>query len=249
MASLQLSARGHSSGANATGAFGSSCTSGSTIIVCVCAMSRTTSTVPTDTLGNTYVLDRAYTETNYGTWSTAVYRATCGSSGPNTVTISRASSDSIDFIADERDDLTASPFDKYSETNGTNWGNSPDTSASTGTLSQADEVVYALATGRCTPGTFTALPAPSGFTTLGTNYLGSGTYTTPPAGIARQVVSSTSALAPVWSPTMSGSNDWAYLSSLLVVTYKVSGGGGGSNIKPWPNQMQGGMRNLTGGMQ
>jgi hypothetical protein len=221
--------------------------------VLVAGMARTTATVPTDTLGNTYVLDKAYVDSGYSTWSVAIYRTVCGSTGANTVTVTRAGSDHIDCVAEERDDIAATPLDMTSQANTANWGNGSDTHASTGTLSQADEVVYAMVCGRCTPGTapgtFTSLPAPTGFTDLGTQYLGAGTYTTPPSGLARMVVSATTALAPVWSPTISGTNNWPTLGAMVVATYKLSGGGGGGSTRGMPFDIGtafGGGRTLRG---
>lgn len=224
---FQLSGAGSAAG---TRAFSGNVVSGNTGIVLVGTRNRTASAVPTDTLGTTYVLDASYAETNFGAWQVAIYRGVFPSSGANTVTLARNFADDLDMVCQEVASLVSSPLDKTATSTGANWGTAPDTVTSTGTLTQADEIVYVLAMGRCqqnTPVGFATLPAPTGFTDAGTAYLGDGTATNSPCHFAYKLVSATTAIAPTWSPTEAQTNT-APSAALMTVTYK--GGASGPSI-------------------
>lgn len=193
-------------------------TAGNTIILLAITHNRAATTLPTDTRSTVYGKDYDYKETAYVGWGGAVYRGAAPSTGPCTITLTRDSSDEIDMIALELSSVTGSPLDKTVSATSVTWGTANVTSPSTGTLSQADEIVFALINGRSSVA-FTTLPAPSGFTALGSPNLGAGTFTDSPGHMAYQLVSSTSALAPVWAPTGGGANATP-IAAVLVVTYK-----------------------------
>jgi hypothetical protein len=205
--------------------FGSNVASGNTSIVLCGTHDRSNATVPTDTLGTVYVLDGSYLETTFSGWAIAVYRGVFGSSGANTVTVPRASATEINVVCHELSSMAASPLDITPTTTGTtasNWGTASDTVTSTGTLSQADEIVYTLAMGRCdqTIATgFATLPPPSGFTSIGTAYLGDGTTTGSPCHFAYKLVSATTAVAPVWAATETQTSLQPF-AAMATITYK-----------------------------
>lgn len=198
--------------------FGSNVTVGNSLLLVALTHSRNAATLPTDTQGNTWVLDYSYKETAYVGWGVAVYRTTAGSTGACTITLTRDGSDEIDMIALEVSTVTGSPLDKTSGVTRSTFGVSDVTSATTGTLTQADELVIAGVMGRSSVA-FSTLPPPTGFTSLGSANLGAGTFGNSPGHMAYMLVSATTALAPVWAPTGGGANIYG-ASALLVVTYK-----------------------------
>lgn len=215
---VQTSSRVRTTGATNATVFSTDITSGNTIIVICMNNSRGASVVPTDTLGNTYVLDHSYQETAYTGWRVAVYRTTSTTGGANTVSLTNNGASEISVVCHELSSVTGSPLDKTSNLTAVTWGTANVTSTSTGTLTQADEIVYAIAMGRSSVA-FTTLPAPSGYTDMGTAYLGGGTSTTSPCHAGYVITSATTAQAPVWAPTGGGSNSTPY-AAIVVVTYK-----------------------------
>lgn len=202
---------------NAT-VFGSNVTLGNTLLLIALTHSRAATTLPTDSQGNTWVKDYDYKETTYVGWGVAIYRAVASATGACTVTLTRDGSDEIDAIAMELSSVTGSPLDKTVSATTNTWGTSNVTSPSTGTLTQADELVIACINGRSSVA-FSTIPAPTGFTSLGSPNLGAGTFGDSPCHMAYQLVSATTALAPVWAPTGGGANATP-AGAVVVVTYK-----------------------------
>lgn len=217
---IQTSARNRATLAAANTAFPSNVTAGSRLVVLAMCKNRAGTVVPTDTLGNTYILDGIYTETGFGSWSVHAYSTVSGSAGANTVQLSASGADEITIIAQELPSGTVK--DKTGSGAGSNWGTGSDTVPTTGTLTYSNSVVYTLAMGRCTQTTsvgFATLPAPSGYTGLGTAYLGDGTATNSPCHAAYQVVSTTTALTPTWTATEAQTNLTPSGLALMTITY------------------------------
>lgn len=211
---------------HAVSAFGSNVVSGNSVLVFVSGRNFN-GAVPTDTLGTTYALDTSFTETSFSAWSVWVFRGVLASSGADSVTVSVAGlPDQIDVICQEVASLAASPLDKTVTSTGGNWGTAPDIIPTTGALTQAEEIVYSLAMGRCqqTPAVgFATLPVPTGFagvfTGIGSPNLGNGTATISPNHFAYQIVNSVTGSTVTWSPTEAQVNT-APSAALLTVTYK-----------------------------
>lgn len=237
---VQTSARQRYSAAGGTSVFGGNVVAGNTGIVLCGTHDRVNSTVPTDSLGTTYVLDKEFKETTYSGWAVAVYRGVFGSSGACTVTVPRSSAEELNVVCHELSSLVSSPLDiSNTGTVSANWGTGSDTVTSTGTLGQADEIIYTLAMGRCdqtVPAGFSTLPPPTGFTSIGTAYLGDGTTTGSPCHFAYKLVSATTAVAPAWAATEAQTNLHPNAAALLTVTYKGGAAGpaitGVSNASP-----------------
>lgn len=215
---VQTSPRNAGRPGTVTCTFGSDVTIGNTLVLVALTHTRTATTLPTDSQSNVWVKDFDYKETADVGWGVAIYRAVVGSTGACTVTLTRDGSDEIDMIAMELSSVTGSPLDKTSSVTRGTWGISDVTSASTGTLTQADELVIAAVIGRSSVA-FSTIPAPTGYTSLGTANLGNGTFGNSPCHMAYKLVSATTAEAPVWAPTGGGSNSFGP-AALVVVTYK-----------------------------
>jgi hypothetical protein len=229
---VQTSARQRYSAAGGTSVFSGNVVAGNTCIVLCGTHDRANATVPTDTLSTSYVLDKEFKETTYSGWAVAVYRGVFGSSGACTVTVPRSSAEELSFVCEELSGLVSSPLDiSNTGTVSANWGTGSDTVTTTGTLVQADEIIYTLAMGRCdqtVPAGFSTLPPPTGFTSIGTAYLGDGTTTGSPCHFAYKLVSATTAVAPIWSGTEAQTNLHPNAAALLTVTYK--GGAAGPSV-------------------
>lgn len=217
IAVVQNTTHSHAAAAGLTCVFGSNITAGNWIFVLVCDKNRTTSTVPTDSLGTTYVADQTFRETAFGSWDACMYRSNAVSAGgANTVTVAKAVSDDINAIAVEVSGLAASPLDLTpAGATGSNFGAGTDNGPATGILSQADEIIFAMITGRSTV-QITALGTPSGFTALGTAYLGGTNSIDSAAHFAYQIVSATTSVQPAWISSGGSAN----VCAMITPTYK-----------------------------
>jgi len=212
-----------------TAAFPGDCAAGNFIFVLAADRNRTYTTVPTDTLGTTYVVDHTGVETSSSVARVTIYRSTAAlsSGGANTISLTHGFGDERQLVAVEVSSLATSPLDKTpAVSDATHWGTGNDTGTTTGTLSQADEIIFSLITGRSSAA-FSSITTPSGFTGLGTAYMGGAATNNSPGDFAYQIVSATTAVAPTWGSSGSG----VFNGAILTATYKGAAAGGGG--KPY----------------
>jgi hypothetical protein len=205
----------HFSGSGATpsttSAFGSATTVGNLIIVCVNSYAGTPGpSSVTDSKSNTYTRDFQFTS---GSLDQTYYSAQITTGGTaHTVTVGAGSTVvNIDAI-EVSGAATSSPFDKSASNSGT--GAPPWTSGSTGTLSQADEIVV-VSVGVDT-GSDAQITEDATYTLIGEFVFGSTGYV---SNTAYKIVSATTAIDHTWTSTF-GANPWF----ATAATYKAPAG-------------------------
>jgi hypothetical protein len=206
------------------GTFGTAPNAGSLMNVLVASFGNGNAPTVTDNQGNTYVEDVGVSflgNTNYRVSIFRAYNIATGSPFKITVTGALGSGNYLTWGAVEaRNVKTSAALDKTSSAHSSSAGTSQ-SSGSTGTLSQADEIALCIFGSDATDGSFSATP--SGFTELFHDGTGS---TDVVAWGGYQVVSATTALNPSW--TFSSTGDMA----AAIATYEGSGAATGRVKRP-----------------
>jgi hypothetical protein len=163
-----------------------------------------------------YQLVHASIDTGGVAWWVALYIAPISLGGSLTITLENHGGDNMAAVAFEVSGLNG-VADVIVSGNTTAWGNGVE-ALSSGTLAQADEIVFSLITGRNDQ--LVTLTTPSGFTPGAVNN-GSGSYTAPASGIAYKITSATTAVVGAWTSSSTPTNSYPGGGREALISFKA----------------------------
>lgn len=205
--------------------FGSTPSSSNMIIALQTGHDNYAGRVCSDNKGNTYTNDYSYQETGYVGWWASIWSKNLPTSSSTFTVSNRAGGMTENFacVIEVSGQKTSSAFDKSGQNTGTLCN--ANRSATSGTLTQADEFCVMCSTGRVTLNAPSAFVNPTSPWTIPTSSsrLGNGSVSNSPAVLAYQVVASTSSVSATVNIT--AATPTTDLGVIIIGTYMGAGGG------------------------